>query len=70
MTEQIISKSDLFCGDLVDKPLPATSILGADGEPIYKCPHCGNQAGAEQCGVGGAEPHCLMCNQCNLEFHC
>ena len=46
----------------------ASHILDALGEPIYTCPHCGNQASEDDCDGIGAEPGCLFCNQCNQEF--
>lgn len=67
--EQIISRSDLFAGELVDKPkLASIALYGPDGEPLWKCPNCGNVAGEDDCGILGAEPGCMFCNQCNREF--
>jgi hypothetical protein len=65
----IVSKSDLFRGDLVERPKKAL-VVGKDEEefPIYACPKCGNQATAEQCDVLGAEPDCVFCQKCHTEF--
>jgi hypothetical protein len=65
---QIVSKSDLFRGEMVNKPKPCKTIYDSMGEPLYICPSCGNCANSDNCGVVGAEPGCLFCNQCNTEF--
>lgn len=68
MPEMIPSKNSLFLGEMVEKPLQASSIDGPDGEPIYTCPHCRNIATIDECDCCGAEPNCVFCNQCNREF--
>lgn len=69
MSNTIKSKSDLFTDMNIEKLKQATVIYDAKGEPLYKCPNCGNIASDEECDVIGAEPDCLFCNQCNHEFH-
>jgi hypothetical protein len=66
--QKILSKNDLFKGQLIDKPKRATYIFGPDGEPIYTCPNCKDTMTAEECDVIGAEDGCLFCNSCNREF--
>lgn len=64
----IESRNGLFKGEMVKKPLRATVIYDAQGEPVYGCPHCGNVATADECDCIGAEPGCLFCNKCSGEF--
>jgi hypothetical protein len=64
----IKSKSDLFRGEMVEKPRRAQVSYDAAGVPQYVCPNCSNFAGEDDCDVMGAEPNCLFCNQCNREF--
>lgn len=64
----IKSKNNLFLEMEIEKPKLATHIINVEGDEIYKCPHCGNCATADECDVIGAEPNCLFCNKCNREF--
>jgi hypothetical protein len=65
----IHSKSDLCRGELVEKPRRVkTVIYDKDDEPICKCPNCGAMNSEDDCDMGGCEPGCLFCNQCNREF--
>lgn len=58
------------CGFFRPAKMPprATVVYDPEGEEIYHCPHCGNNATADECGVLGAEIGCLFCNACNGEF--
>ena len=43
-------------GTLIEKPLVGHARLkDAQGEDLYKCPHCGNLATLDDCDVCGAE---------------
>jgi hypothetical protein len=64
----IPSKNSLFRGMMIEKPKRAKVIYQPDGEPLYTCPYCGHTSDEDGCGVVGAEPNCLFCNQCNREF--
>lgn len=68
--KQIVSRSDLFEGELVDKPKLAlfSTEMDEDGEQKWICPNCAAVIGPDDCDVCGAEPGCLFCNQCNREF--
>jgi hypothetical protein len=68
MADMIPSRNSIFRGEMVEKPKRATIIYDAAGEPLYRCPNCGNVASADECDCIGAEPDCLFCNQCNREF--
>ena len=66
---KIRSRSDLFKGELVEKPKKAKSVVyNANEEPVWKCPNCGEMVDVNGCDVIGAEPGCLFCNRCNMEF--
>lgn len=70
MSKQIISKSDLFRGQIVDEPMTAV-IVGedADGDEIYACPACGQIQTSLQAYICGSEPGAAFCWKCNQEFY-
>lgn len=69
MAKKIKSQNSVTKGELIDKPPRATiALYTPEGEPMYRCPHCGNVEDADGCDCLGAEPGCLFCNQCNGEF--
>ena len=65
---KIKSRNELFRGEVIEKPKRAKVIYDAAGEPLFRCPNCGNLAHPDDCEIIGAEPGCLFCNQCNREF--
>lgn len=67
---QIISKGDLFKGELVDEPLNAL-VVGedAEGEEIYGCPKCSWRGTVMDCGIVGAEPGAAFCWSCGQEMY-
>lgn len=68
---KIKSRSDLFKGQMVEKPKCAI-VVGhrphPDGQAIYACPGCGEHMDADECDVLGAEPGCVFCTTCSTEF--
>lgn len=52
-------------------PVLTALIVGErmpDGDDIYLCPYCHNEATAEECDVLGADWGNLFCNTCGREF--
>jgi hypothetical protein len=66
---QVVSRSDLFKGDIVDAPKPASAIIDLpDGDRAITCPGCGKQVLESDCDDIGAEPDCVFCCECGQEI--
>ena len=68
--EQIISESELFNGELVDKPMTGLVVgIDADGDDIFACPKCKQPQTVMQASICGNEPGAVFCWKCNQEFY-
>jgi len=69
MARRIRSKNKLLKGQLIEKP-PKATVVGEDedGYDIFLCPHCKKQTTWQDCDICGAEPDCMFCRECNMEF--
>lgn len=67
MRKLIASRNELFRGELIEKPKLA-SWVDRGTERLIRCPHCKHIEDVEACDVGGAEPGCVFCLNCNREM--